>query len=143
MGAAGMRGLGLSAQIIPSLLARDLEETTAFYCDRLGFERVGRYPESGPATWAALRRGDGELHFFSEAPTGLPDTPCFSGTLYFHPGNVRALADELREKVTFAWGPEEMDYGMLEFAVQDPNGYFIAFWEPAERQQVSQKRGGA
>jgi len=24
-----------------------------------------------------------------------------------------------------------MDYGMREFAVQDPNGYFIAFAEPA------------
>jgi len=28
-------------------------------------------------------------------------------------------------------GPEAMDYGMLEFAVQDPDGYFIAFTQPA------------
>ena len=54
-----------------------------------------------------------------------------SGTLYLYPDNVDALADELRGKVAFAWGPETMDYGMREFAVQDPNGYYIAFTESA------------
>jgi len=24
-----------------------------------------------------------------------------------------------------------MDYGMREFAIQDPNGYYLAFTEPA------------
>ncbi len=42
-----------------------------------------------------------------------------------------ALALELRGKVDFAWGPETMDDGVHEFGVQDPNGYFIAFTEPA------------
>lgn len=31
----------------------------------------------------------------------------------------------------FALGPEVMDYGMREFAIQDPNGYYLAFTEPA------------
>jgi hypothetical protein len=31
----------------------------------------------------------------------------------------------------FAWGPEVMEYGMREFGVRDPNGYFLAFTEPA------------
>jgi hypothetical protein len=47
------------------------------------------------------------------------------------PESVAALAEELRGKVELAWGPEVMDYGMNEFAVQDPSGYFIAFTEPA------------
>jgi hypothetical protein len=50
-----------------------------------------------------------------------------SGTFYIFPENVTALADELQGKVEFAWGPEVMDYGMREFAIKDPNGYFIAF----------------
>ncbi len=25
------------------------------------------------------------------------------------------------------WGPEEMPYGMLEFAIRDPNGYLLSF----------------
>ena len=63
--------------------------------------------------------------------SGTPGTPVFSGTLYVFPENVTALANEYRDKVEFAWGPEVMDYGMREFAVQDPNGYFLAFSEPA------------
>ncbi|HET9217825.1 MAG TPA: bleomycin resistance family protein, partial [Terriglobia bacterium] len=57
-------------------------------------------------------------------------TPVCSGTFYIDPESVLRLAEELRGRVDFAWGPEVMDYGMREFAVQDPNGYFIAFTEP-------------
>lgn len=39
--------------------------------------------------------------------------------------------EELRGKIDFAWGPEVMEYGMREFGVQDPNGYYLAFTEPA------------
>jgi hypothetical protein len=28
------------------------------------------------------------------------------------------------------WGPEEMPYGMLEFAIKDPNGYLLSFGQP-------------
>ena len=51
--------------------------------------------------------------------------------VYFYPEDVVALADELRGKVQFAWGPEVMEYGMREFGIQDPNGYYLAFTEPA------------
>jgi hypothetical protein len=70
------------------------------------------------------------LQFHTEPPHGTPPTPVCSGTFYIFPENVAALAEELRGKVELAWGPEVMDYGMNEFAVQDPNGYFIAFTEP-------------
>jgi hypothetical protein len=71
------------------------------------------------------------FQFHTEAPMGTPREPICSGTFYVFPDNVTALAEEFRGKVDFAWGPEVMDYGMREFAVQDPNGYFIAFAEPA------------
>jgi hypothetical protein len=40
------------------------------------------------------------------------------------------LADELRNKVPFIWGPEEMEYGLREFAICDPNGYTLVFGQP-------------
>jgi hypothetical protein len=46
---------------------------------------------------------------------------------YIFPDNVSALAEELRNKLDFAWGPEVMEYGMGEFAVHDPNGYSLLF----------------
>lgn len=70
------------------------------------------------------------LQFYSEPPVGTPADPGMSGTLYLFPDDVAALAEELRGKMDFAWGPEVMDYGQLEFAVRDPDGYLLAFAEP-------------
>lgn len=119
----------LGARVTPSLLVRDLGATLKFY-ERLGFRVTGRSMDDR-TTWAEVRRDDVLIQFFTDPPQGLPDKPCFSGTLYFHPESVEALAAEWKNIVPFAWGPEVMDYGMREFAIQDPNGYFLAFTEPA------------
>lgn len=71
------------------------------------------------------------IQFHTEPPRGTRPTPVCSGTFCIFPDSVTALADELRGRVESAWGPEVMDYRMNEFAVQDPDGYFIAFTEPA------------
>lgn len=120
---------GLGRRTVPSLLAANLAETISFYTEKLGFRLSGRYPEQGPADWAELRRDDVCLQFFANPPADLPDRPVISGTLYFFPDDLTALAEELAGKVTFAWGPELMDYGQREFGIQDCNGYFLAFAE--------------
>jgi hypothetical protein len=30
------------------------------------------------------------------------------------------------------WGPERMPYGLIEFAIKDPNGYLLSFGQPVE-----------
>ena len=122
---------GLGNRVVPSLLARDMGETRRFYVDGLGFRVTGSYPDEETPAWLELTRDGVSLQFYAEPPVGTPDRPTFSGTLYLYPADVRALAEELRDRVPFSWGPEVMDYGMREFAVQDPNGYYIAFTEPA------------
>lgn len=77
------------------------------------------------------------LQFHTEPPHGTPAEPVCSGTFYVYPDSVDALAEELAGVVEFAWGPELMEYGMREFAVQDPNGYYLAFAEPVEPESPS------
>jgi catechol 2,3-dioxygenase-like lactoylglutathione lyase family enzyme len=125
-----MKPVSIGQRLVPALLARDLRETLAFY-QQLGFTITGCQPEEASAIWAEVNRDGVTLQFHTEPPHGTPPTPVCSGTFYVFPESVSALADELRGKIEFAWGPEVMDYGMSEFAVQDPNGYFIAFTEPA------------
>lgn len=121
----------LTDRVVPSLLTRDLAATLAFY-RKLGFRLTGQSQDAEPPTWAEVRRGAAILQFYSDAPEGTPNTPALSGTLYFFPSSVDELATEIRAAgVAFEWGPEIMDYGMKEFAVRDPNGYLIAFTEPA------------
>jgi catechol 2,3-dioxygenase-like lactoylglutathione lyase family enzyme len=107
-----------------------MRETLAFY-QKLGFTLTRCHPNQSSATWAEVKRDSVGLQFHTEPPRGTPTTPVCSGTFYIYPESVSALAEEFHGKVDFAWGPEVMDYGMREFAVQDPSGYFIAFTEPA------------
>ena len=125
--------VSLGSRVVPSLMVRDLDESLHFYVEKLDFEVTGRYPETGEPDWAEVRRDAVVLQFFaaSSAPEGLPARPGLSGTLYFYPASVMKLAGELRGKVLFEWGPEVMDYGLREFAVRDPDGYFLAFAESA------------
>ncbi len=125
-----MRNGKLGRRLVPALLVRDMAETLAFY-RKLGFEVVGCHPDEKDPTWAEVARDGVALQFHTEPPHGTPAAPICSGTFYFFPESVGALADELSGAVAFAWGPEVMEYGMREFGVQDPNGYYLAFTEPA------------
>jgi catechol 2,3-dioxygenase-like lactoylglutathione lyase family enzyme len=118
----------IGASVIPSLKARDLLETIAFY-ERLGFRMSGAHPSAAAPTWCELSRDGARLHFHTLRLEGQPHEPVCSGTLYFRPDDVRALAEEWRGLVAFAWGPEVMPYGWREFAIRDPNGYTLAFSE--------------
>lgn len=120
----------LSGRVIISLLVDDIVETVAFY-STLGFRITGEYGDD-EGYWAEVTRDDVSMHFYVTEPEGLPDKPVLSGTIYFFPDDVRALAEEWRDKVSFAWGPEVMPYDMLEFGIKDPNGYCLAFTESAD-----------
>ena len=44
---------------------------------------------------------------------------------------LRALLWNLiKDRCVAEWGPEQMPYGMLEFAIKDPNGYMLSFGQP-------------
>ena len=119
----------LGNRLVPSLLVRDLEATLIFY-GRLGFARTGVFPDDDAPIWAEVTRDGIALQFYTDPPQGTPADPVLSGALYLYPSDVRALADEFKEITPFAWGPEVMEYGMREFAIQDPDGYYLAFTEP-------------
>lgn len=112
-------------RVVPSLLVKDMAETLSFY-NSLGFHTTG-----GSTEWAEASRDGVSIQFYTEAPQGTPETPVCSGTMYISTSNVNALAEEFRGTVDLAWGREVMPYGMNEFGIQDPNGYYIAFTEPA------------
>lgn len=125
MSAAGDALAG--ARLVPSLLVSDLASSLAFY-QGLGFIVSGRSEDDG---WAEVSRDGVRLWLHTGAPQGTPTAPVCSGTLYITPVDVEALADEWAGRVRFGWGPEVMPYGLREFGLQDPDGYWLAFAEPA------------
>ncbi len=113
-----------------------MAETLAFY-ERLGFHVTGCDGTRASARWAEVSRDTQTLQFYVDPPQETPSEPRCSGTFYFHPTSVTALAADFRAQgVRFAWGSEVMDYGMHEFGVVDPNGYFLAFTERVDMRSV-------
>ncbi len=120
----------LTATVIPCLRAYGMQETIRFY-EILGFEVTSRAEEQGQIAWCEIARDDVRLQFHVLDHPEMPNAPIMSGILYFRPDDVMALASEWGDKVEFYWGPQAMEYGSIEFAFRDPNGYILAFCEDA------------
>lgn len=108
----------------------DMAATFAWY-QRAGFEIRGRFPDDREPTWLELKR-DGVVMQFLGGETPWPESPALTGTIYFYPENVYELHEQIRDEIAPAWGPEVREWGMLEMGLQDPNGYFLTFAEPAD-----------
>ena len=104
------------------LRVNDLEKTIGFYCDLLGFKCTARMEG-----WAILENHDVELMVALPNQHEPFDKPCLTGSLYFHPEDVDALWEQLKEKTVVVYPLENFDYGMREFAVLDNNGYCLQF----------------
>jgi catechol 2,3-dioxygenase-like lactoylglutathione lyase family enzyme len=121
----------LGKRVLPALLVADMRKTLDFYIDLLGFVQTGYYPIESEPIRTEVRRDGVAIILFTEAMHFAGETPAFTGTLYLFPESVGRLADELRGKVPFQWGPEDTEFGIREFAIRDPNGYLLVFAEPA------------
>jgi catechol 2,3-dioxygenase-like lactoylglutathione lyase family enzyme len=108
-----------------------------FYLDVLGFTQTGYYPIESDPIRTEVRRDHVAIILYTEQIHDSDRPPAFTGALYVFPKSIEVLADELLGKVPFAWGPEDTDFGIREFAIRDPDGYTLVF---AERADASEKQ---
>ncbi|HEX7008112.1 MAG TPA: VOC family protein [Alphaproteobacteria bacterium] len=113
-------------KLVPMLQTLDIGQTVAWYDSVLGFERVGPMGDE----WGALRRDDVSIMFMKNAHLGPPHA---TATQYFTVHDVDAVWDALKGHCQAEWGPEDMPYGLREFAIRDPNGYLLSFGSPIDR----------
>jgi len=109
--------------LAPMLQTEDMVATIDWYVSVLGFDCVGRQGDE----WSRLERDDVALMFMRNAHLAEPHA---TATQYIYVDDVLALWDSIKDRVTAEWGPEQMPYGMIEFAVRDPNGYLLSFGQP-------------
>jgi len=121
----------LGRRVLPCLLVSDMRRSLDFYLDVLGFTQTGYYPIESDPIRTEVRRDDVAIILFTESAHGLAEIPAFTGALYVFPESMEQLAEELRGKSPFVWGPENTDFGIREFAIRDPDGYTIVFAERA------------
>lgn len=110
----------------PLLPARDIEATVAFYANLLGFRRDA--VRGQPADRAAMKRDGAEIHFFRcDDPAAFARAGCrvrVDGidALYARCVNRGAVHPDGKLGET-AWGDRE-------FAMVDPDGVVITFFQP-------------
>jgi hypothetical protein len=107
----------------------DVAQTVEWY-RRVGFEIREVFPDSGEPTFCEVAR-DGVVLQFLGGETPWSGPPAFTGTIYFSPQSVENLYEKIKDDAPPAWGPEVREWGTRELGLQDPNGYFLTFTEPA------------
>jgi catechol 2,3-dioxygenase-like lactoylglutathione lyase family enzyme len=121
--------------VTPNLLVRDIDRSTEFYRDVLGFTVKQTVPDVPPFVFVWLER-DGVPVFLNDPKAIEHDFPGASGrptggtaTLFFVISGVDALHDVVSRRVTVIMPLKTQFYGMREFAVEDPDGHILTFAE--------------
>ena len=113
----------------PMLWTDRLEETIDFYTRNLKFSCVEKNEDWG---WASLQRdGIGIMLAKPNAQTPL-HKPLFSRSLYIKTDQLNELWETLHTKAWVNYPIWNFDWGMMEFAIYDNNGYPIQFGQELE-----------
>ncbi len=108
------------------LAVKDLEASTRFYQDKLGFTEDLRVDG-----WAFLSRGACKLRL-GHCPDAVPmaDAPDHSWFAYLHVRDAAAMSAEVVANGVEIWHPlADKPWGVREFAVVTPDGHRIVFGE--------------
>lgn len=120
--------------LTPNLIIEDMAATLHFYTEVLDFQVIASVPESGLADWAMLQKDDVMLMFQTvdsikeDMPT-LAIQKGMAGTFYCKVKHVQSLFDKVGQHANIVVPMRKTFYGMLEFTIQDLNGFYLTFAE--------------
>ncbi|MBX3381022.1 MAG: VOC family protein [Phycisphaeraceae bacterium] len=132
-----MVGAGAKSRIRglrPMLAVIDLPRAVRFYVEKLGFNCNAMH--GNPPEWAEVER-DGTAIMLNAPPADSirRDVPLTSKNyqiFYIDVQNVATLREEFVSKGVEAGDMRVAIYGMKEFEVRDPEGYWLWFGEPTD-----------
>jgi catechol 2,3-dioxygenase-like lactoylglutathione lyase family enzyme len=117
------------AAAAPQLLVDDLERSLAFYEGRLGFAREFTYADF----YAGVARDGAVIHLKCAPKLAAERAHRAAGEhldAYLIVTGIRELHDEFTRRGAPVVKPlEERPWGMLDFYVEDPDGYVLCFSE--------------
>jgi len=122
------------ATLRPMLSVVDLPRTIRFYSEKLGFRVTSTFGD--PVVWCELHR-DGVDIMFNAPPRDrvIRDVPLKSKdyqVFYINPDDVVALHEEFRSRGVDVTDLRVTIYGMKEFEVRDPDGYWLWFGQETD-----------
>ena len=125
--------------VVPNLIVADIDRSTAFYREVLGFSVVATVPDQSPFVFVWLQRDEVSV-FLNAQSAASEDLPHLAAqalggtaTLYVtidatseHDG-VDALYGAIANQCRVVLPLKTQFYGMREFGVADPDGYTLTF----------------
>jgi len=120
--------------VIPMLSVSDLKRTMTFYCDRLGFHVVNKLGDPD-LTWCMLGRDGAKMMFSRPPPEEMKELPQRAKDFqvyYFYPDNIVALHAAWKTKRVPVTELRVSTYGMKEFELRDPDGYWLWFGQETD-----------
>jgi uncharacterized glyoxalase superfamily protein PhnB len=124
--------------ITPNLLVADIDRSSAFYRDLLGFSLVTTVPDAGPFVFVWMQRGAVNV-FLNARSAAEADLPLWAsrtaGAMSMFiaieaetiDAGIDPLYESLRTKTSVVMPLKNQFYGMREFGILDPDGYVIFF----------------
>ncbi len=113
-----MRAVGINHV---SISAKDLEESTRFYEELFGMERIATPIFDTPVQW--LRVGDLQLHLFLEESGTAPSRHHLGITI----DDFETAYEAIRTRTDAEWGAQlvELPSGQVQLYFRDPSGNLI------------------
>jgi catechol 2,3-dioxygenase-like lactoylglutathione lyase family enzyme len=111
----------------------DVEKTIAWYKEHLGVD-ADAFPARPPHQWASIWRDGVEIMLLRVEGYKKPDLRTRRPSVfdvYVRTTGILDLFAKLDGKVEILARPARAPYGMVEFAVRDPNGYILMFGDEA------------
>jgi catechol 2,3-dioxygenase-like lactoylglutathione lyase family enzyme len=116
-------------RLTPMLSVTDLERTITFYCNGLGFQCAQKFGDPHPV-WCYLKRDGVDLMFNQPPATEIAELPRRAKDFrvyYFYPDDVALLHATWKGKGLDVTDLRVTIYGMKEFELRDPDGYWLWF----------------
>lgn len=126
--------------VTPNLIVTDIDKSTAFYRDVLGFKVVTTVPDAAPFAFVWLQRDDVSVFLNAQSSLMEEDVPALAGrpiggtnTLFMSveaesvENGIDGLFRSLEGRAKVAMPLKTQFYGMREFGIEDPDGYVIFF----------------
>ena len=120
--------------ISPFFIVNNVDQTIAFYRDKLGFETRFQQPDQNPF-FAMIGRDGAQLFVKSqEGLAPMPNSkrhPWIRWDAYVYAPDPDSLAAEFAERgATFSVPLDDTHDGLRGFEIADPDGYVLFFGRP-------------
>lgn len=111
--------------VIPIFYATDVAKSLNYYMETLGFEE--KWEWENPPTFGGVRKGEVQI-FFCEKGQGNPGT-----WIFVFVDDVNEYYETIKGKgAKILSPPQNMEWGVREMLVEDPNGHKIRFGHSIE-----------